>query len=182
MVDATGAPIPGVFVFLQSESDAIRRSRGLTDNDGAFKFLDLPAGNFRLEVISTTFSNKSIRVVNLPAEEARVLAPIELQVGLFSGCDSHLLHLQDGSILASTADTGDLAGAFVNKKDKPIANVVVELSCKGGQICGLARTNANGEFLFRGLKPGYYSVIAKGARHYSLTKEGFVARAGLRLT
>lgn len=182
LVDATGASIPGMFVFLQSESDASRRSRGWTDNDGAYKFLDLPAGNFRLEVISTTFSNKSIRVVELPAEEDRVLSSIELQVGLFSGCDSQMLHLQDGSILASTADTGDLAGTFVNKKDKPIANVVVELSCGDDQICGQARTNSKGEFLFRGLKPGYYSVIAKGARHYPLTKAGFVVRAGLRLT
>lgn len=182
LVDATGAPIPGMLVFLQSESDASRRSPGWTDDDGAYKFLDLPAGNFRLEVISTTFSNKSIRVVELPAGEDIVPSPIELQVGLFSGCGSQMLHLQDGSLLASTADTGDLAGAFVNIKDKPIANVVVALSCGHEQICGQARTNSKGEFLFRGLKPGYYSVTVKAARHYPLTREGFIVRAGLQLT
>ncbi|QOY87396.1 carboxypeptidase-like regulatory domain-containing protein [Paludibaculum fermentans] len=127
------------------------------------------------------FRDRPIRALHISAEEERALAPLELEAGLSAGCDALSLDLRDGILLAAGTEAGALAGAVVNRKDKPIANVAVELSCEEDRICGQTRTNAKGEFLFRGLKPGHYSVIAKGARHYSLTKEGFVVRAGLRL-
>lgn len=181
LIDSSGASIAGAIVLLQSESDSSRRYLGRTSGVGTCQFLNLPEDTYRLDTITSLFRDRSIRALHISAVEERVLAPLTLEVGFFAGCVTRSLDLQDGILLAANSDTGDLAGAFVNRKDKPIPSVTIKLSCEEDQICGETRTNAKGEFLFRGLKPGHYSVIAKGSRHYPLTKEGFEVRAGLRL-
>jgi hypothetical protein len=79
VVDEQGAPLPGVTVTLQSSG--LAPLAGVTDANGAFTFVSLPAGSFSVKAELAGFSSVSYPRVELSADRTAVME-IHLQAGV----------------------------------------------------------------------------------------------------
>jgi len=71
VVDETGVAIPGVEVRATLETGPPQTSTTVSDNEGRFRFTDLPVGTYRLESSLPGFSTRTIRDVRvLPGKSA----------------------------------------------------------------------------------------------------------------
>ena len=131
----TGEPIAGVGVRLLDRHSYVYTAT--TDSSGSYRLTGLGDGEYRGEFTHDGFQDSS------PG------APFVKAIGDVSA-----------RIDARLDPFGSLSGRVVDEDGQPARKIAVEVSPGGGS----AVTDDNGEFVFRGLRPGAYTVVAKPDR------------------
>jgi len=77
--DSSGGVVPGAEVTLTNEGTGLTEA-ATTDSGGRYRFLRLPVGNYRLDVVMSGFKKASQSGVNLTAEQMQTVN-FALQIG-----------------------------------------------------------------------------------------------------
>ena len=64
---------------------------------------------------------------------------------------------------------GDLTGVVKSTRGKPFVNAKIELFDTKGRLIATTKTNANGEYAFKAVKPGQYVAVVDGRTKLRLT-------------
>jgi hypothetical protein len=124
VTDSSGAAVPGVQVRLSNPATGLRRAAA-TGQDGEFRFLVVPPGNYTIEVSQQGF--KAVRRDGIIVEADRSLAvPISLEVGAVA----EVIEVRGGTPLLEP-NTSSLGTVMDSKK-------VEELPLNGRNPLGLA--------------------------------------------
>ncbi|HUV61414.1 MAG TPA: carboxypeptidase regulatory-like domain-containing protein [Thermoplasmata archaeon] len=163
VVTQAGLPIGGasIDIFSPSDDDTVLDSAETVAN-GTFEFLEMDAGEYRLEISAYGFSDKTVYVL-LNAGEIKDIGEIELVSDNPVGYVTGILHDTDGS---------------------GISGVTVEVRASGSDtVLGEDETDSLGEFLIDGLEDGDYNLtfILDGTviGHADVTVVDFVGDAGI---
>jgi hypothetical protein len=157
----TGGAVPGADAELEAEGTPITRFRAITDDDGVYSFAGLPSGYYTLRLSRTPgffpLTVKSIQILNA---EQRMMPTLQLGVGQVD-CGVYAL-LDYIRLRPSRDNVGNLGGTVrVDQgqgKSELMLGVDVTLICNNGKACSAPRTDPSGEFLFKALPPGSFSV------------------------
>ena len=110
----------------------------------------------------------------------------ELNVSSVGDCSGHAV-LDRLRLLPSKGRAEDLRGSVLQDQEsmvartRPIVGADVALICGTGVTCGVTRTDSKGEFTFRDLSPGDFTVHVNGAGFYSLDEPGYTNPGGDRI-
>ena len=130
MADSVGQPQPGVLITLRRDGLIVTQTR--TAADGTYRFVNLPAGAYNLEVTGMGLAGGSIVL------------------------DGQREHMADivwaGTLLGST-----LQGRVFTSAGAAAAGVVVHLLRAGAEIAYI-QTDSSGAFRFTGLPGGVYAL------------------------
>ena len=123
--DPSGQAVPGVLVVLVSDSSDVQQRRVATDGDGRYRFEQLPAGHYRLELRMPGFLTKPGQIRLEPGESvnwggALLLGSrsddrsVERDLLRFTGqnavdCGRHLRELASGAALHQSLNCSVLA-------------------------------------------------------------------------
>ncbi|MFF4650103.1 MFS transporter [Streptomyces sp. NPDC001380] len=130
-----GAPVAGAAVVLTDPRGEVVAT-GHTDDDGAYHFRDLAAGDYTLAVSARAHRPAALAVAVAPSGETR----------------------QDVAL----AGSGTLRGTVRTSGGHPVADARVTLLDPAGTVVAAVTTGADGSFRFGDLQPGEYTVIASG--------------------
>ncbi len=155
------------------------------DAEGVYLFADLRADQYTLKLSSPGFLSLTIKSISVVDGENKSIPPLELTVSA-SGCDgSHLVDnvrlLSPGARVGSLGGTVKLDLGPMLGNTPPVARAKVELICGRSTICGVAKTNSKGEFLFENLRPGQVTLRVNRVNFYPLQESGFKVQEGLEL-
>ncbi|MFC7370131.1 beta strand repeat-containing protein [Fictibacillus iocasae] len=136
VVDNTGTPIPNATVRVFDQSEVLLGS-AQTDVNGNYSIGQLPQGNLTVIASATNFSNDFTGISPAPGE-------------IITGVDFVL-----------TPDPGSITGQVTNSTTgEALAGANVELRTENGLNIATTVTDPFGDYIFTGLAPGSYSVIA----------------------
>ena len=171
VVNLTG---PGPDGLIGTADDVVLDST-TTDADGNYSFVDLPAGDYIVEVESPTdhiftFTDQGIDdEVDSDTDRATgQTQPITLVEGEdIANVDSGLVAVADPATISGTAWSETSLNGIRETPDTLLEGVTVNLLSAGPDgifgtpddaILDTSVTNANGEYIFRDLPPGNYTV------------------------
>jgi hypothetical protein len=178
--DSSGAGVPGTVAELESEREPKSRFRTVADAGGVFRFAGLPAGEYVLKLSQVGFERLTVKPLHVLDSEQKSLPAVQLGEGAAGDCHVGLDYIQ---LLPSGYTGGNLSGtvriAEGQVNSTPISSAAVTLICSTGKVCSKTRTDSDGEFLFKALPRGDFSIRVTvpgfyngGAPHYRVT-EGF---------
>jgi hypothetical protein len=181
--DITGAGVQRTYAKLTSETSPEGVFAAQTDSSGVYRFPELPADLYTLKLEAVGFQSPTVKSISISNKESKTIRPRELTVG--GGC---ALNGSDvvpdyfrlvGPELKSGALSGTVREEFgpLVGKSPPLARAEVSQSC-GVAVCPKMLTDANGEFVFRGLEPGKYAVRMVRPGHYRFDMSGYRVKAG----
>jgi hypothetical protein len=177
--DLTGAAIAQAWAELTSGNPPAVVSKTQADTFGVYRFTGLPAREYTLKLLSPGFQSLSVKSIQILDSERHSLPPIELEIGV-CGFHATLDYLNElpqggaGSMVGSVRlDKGPTA-----RNNPPIADATVSLICGNSAVCGTTKTASNGEFIFRSIPPGAFSVRVQHAGFYTLEESSYVVQAG----
>lgn len=137
-----------------------------TNEDGSYRFTDLPAGVYRvveshptdwLDGLDTagTIDGQLVGVASNPGDE---IAQIDLGWGQ-SGVEYNFGELLSGAILGRVHLSSPNGDCFGKDEDhQPLEGVVIQLLDDRGQLIAETKTDADGQYEFSNLRPGRYVV------------------------
>ena len=162
----------GVTVELLNEAGDVISSTQ-TDAQGEYWFTGLTAGTYSIrEIQPSTFADGKDSVGNIAGTRTGtlgndLLANIELKFG-DKGVEYNFGEIRLGSISGMVhADVNGDCTFNGSDGDEPLAGVTLQLLNASGDVIAETTTDANGEYIFEGLRPGEYSVR-------EITPEGFI--------
>jgi hypothetical protein len=168
--DITGAIIPGFVAELESEQAPGNRFRTVGDAAGVYRFSGLPAGEYDLKLAQAGFSHLTVKSTLILNGEQRTMPDLQLAIGA-TGCsgDAVLDYIRFLPLRNSTGNLGRTVrldeGPMVGES-RPMSGAHVTLVCGTGKSCGATRTDSHGQFLFKALPPGNFSVRVTNAGYY----------------
>ena len=129
------------------------------------------------------FQSLTIKSIHISESERQLVPTVQLAVSM-QGCrDQGLLdHIR---FLPGVAIVGHLGGSVrldqgpMVGKSPLVAGADVTLICSTGKICGATKTDSNGGFIFKALRPGMYSVRVNNAGFYPLNKPEYEVAKGI---
>ncbi|MEJ2698983.1 MAG: carboxypeptidase-like regulatory domain-containing protein, partial [Desulfuromonadales bacterium] len=140
VLDAQGQAVAGASVLITTLND----SRGYvqtTDATGAFSFVNLSVGAFRLKAVSTATSSEGLTMGTLPEEGGAVTQDVTLYP-------------------VSEAARGDISGKVLSADGvTPRAGAIVII--RGYHYQNWVRSGADGSFVFTGVNAGGVSLEAR---------------------
>jgi len=182
--DVNGAPVAEAKAELQSETSGhVRRSE--TSSFGAFSFDGLPAGEYRLTLRSPGFKALRFRFLAIAQGEQKSMPILTLSVATMGDCTG--LAVDYIRLLPAGSPTGQLGGSvredlYPKLAEGPVLpDAEVMLVCNGTKICGATRTNGLGQFTFRNLAPGLYSILVNRSGFYPWERPDYAVRKGQEL-
>jgi hypothetical protein len=181
--DITGAGVPGTRAELSLESAPDTKFEAITDAMGAYHFSGLPAGDYTLKLLCPGFKYLTVKLIHVLDGDRKSLPDLQLEIAA-SACGPPSAYLDHKRILPSGSHTGDLGGSVrldQQKEAPPIAGIDVTLICNTGKDCGATKTDSNGEFIFRALSSGYFSIRFASPGFYPLNQFGFWVEEGFEL-
>jgi hypothetical protein len=166
-----GAMLPGTTAVLESELAGTIRS-AVADDGAVFRFAGLPAGDYTLSLYQMGFQVLIVKSVHVLDGEQKSIPDLKLAI---LACEIHPV-LGYIRLLSSGDNSGNLGGTV--RLDSgygrtPIAGADVTLICGAGRVCGAAKTDSNGDFLFGALPPGNVSVQVNRAGFYPQSEPGY---------
>lgn len=147
VVDPSGKPVPGALVTWQADAGDLvlnliglsPRITDLTDQDGAFELVGLPAGSITLNAESPDWA--------APEPQNFAALPDEVVEGL-------VLTMRTG---------GAIKGLFLDQEGEPEAAALIQIQKPGGADQTITSTDAAGEFHAEKLEPGKWQIVAIAA-------------------
>jgi hypothetical protein len=148
VVDETGAYIPHAALGLNSGAQDYQV---YADDTGIYRFSNLPAGEYTLNVKMVGFKSRTVKSIRLSEREPNRLLDIPLDVASIA-CGRPII--LDRILLPSGAAFGSLTGSV----SPPMAGVEVTLVCRTFSPCKSTKTNLTGRFTFEMLSAGVYGL------------------------
>ena len=195
VTDITRALVPGTNVELQSVQASAKSYGTKTDGYGIYRFLGLPADEYTLKLVQKGFTPLTVKSIHLSAGEQRWMPPLELEVAINGHCSGHALDYL--RFLPAGGRVGNLGGSVwldqglivstgpvlvtPQAGQDALAGFDISLICGGGIVCGVTKTDSRGEFMFKNLSPGIFSVRVSRAGFYPLEEPGYKVKEGLDL-
>lgn len=184
VTDLTGAGLSGVSVELRSERAQNLKYRGRSDSTGTYGFSGLPADEYTLKLSLAGFNSLTVKSVHIAEGEQKSLPTLELTVGSVADCGGHAV-LDYVRVLLPQGHSGNLGGSVVVDrgplpgKSAPVSGAEAALICTSGKTCGATKTDSDGQFIFRAIPPGKYSVRITATGYYQLTEPDYQVEGGL---
>ena len=135
--DEDGNPVPNAEVRIPGASFETR-----TNSNGYFKITNIPDGQYTVEVAATDRTAGTQKSVTLKPGGNEPLDQIVVN-----------LHRRNAT------------GRVLDEQDEPVSGAELKLS-GNGQAEQTTKTDANGNYSFKNLKPGTYTVEVKGSTAY----------------
>lgn len=180
--DTTGASIPGVLAELKGT--VINGSmRAKTDKNGVFELKDVPSGDYELVLFSPGFINLTVESIQILGGSEVSIPAIHLQVGMTCGISDYQ-PLKQLRLSQNESEQGVLAGSVSAQRDysdqnpRALAGAQIKLFCTANFACASTITDSKGEFVFKRLRPGTYSIAVNSQGVYTTKESGFVVQAG----
>jgi hypothetical protein len=177
--DISGAIIPGFLAELESVQAPINRFRTVGDAAGVYRFSGLPAGEYDLKLSSNGFNMLKVKSTLILGGEQSAMPIFHLAAGYCGGPDP----LDFIRFLPSANNIGNLGGTVRIDRglgsSTPLPGAGITLICRTGKACGAAKTNADGEFLFKALPPGDFTVRVTKAGFYPAVASSYKVEAGV---
>jgi Carboxypeptidase regulatory-like domain len=168
--DQSGAQLPGVTISLFSVD---RMSAQVSNKDGAFEFAKLPPGIYDLQAESPGFRMRRVESFKITAKPPEPVA-LKLDALKGAGCSAN------GVVLPKSSATYEGKRNYVQilgtvrsyQNDGPPtilpgASIQVFMLTKKGKPFE-AHSDAKGEFVYTGLEPGKYEMLATSPGHMDL--------------
>jgi hypothetical protein len=167
--DILGQGLPGTLAELESTQAPVALFQTVADTGGAYRFSGLPAGEYHLKLSRIGFYSLIIKSVIISNGEHKTMPTFQLAPGASGDCSHDPVEL-DAIPFLQSADTVGSLGGTVRLGDglgtsTPMSGAEITLICSTGKACGAAKTDSAGQFLFKALPRGYFSV--------RFTAEGF---------
>jgi len=184
VTDTTGARIPNVSVELTLEQTLRTAYRSSADGNGVYALSGLNPGEYTLALSTPGFWTFRLKGVILSIGQHRVMPPVQMAVA--SWC-SETLSVDYVRLLDGVDAIGELAGSVrvdqgsTVSEGPALAGVDVGLFCNKQNVCAMAKTDVNGEFVFRLLKPGQFSLLVSYHGFYSVKRLDVEAQNGRRV-
>ena len=177
VVGKSEAVIPGVQVELMLVPSPGAAYRGLSDGKGVYAFAGLAAGEYTLTLSTRWFSPLRLDGIVLGDGQHKTIPPLDMFLAL-SGC-SDSLSLDHIRFLEGAGDTGEMAGTVKVDQDH-MEGAEVRLYCGKKSACAIAKTDAMGQFEFRSLAPGNFSLAVSGRGFYPVERLDLEVQKGRR--
>jgi len=178
--DIRGVGLLGTLADLHSESLPTTRSRVVADNLGMFRFSILLDGKYTLELQQAGFRRLTVKGISVSEGEHKVLPTLRMEVSSLD-CSSHtaLDHLRLGKPQGSLTSSVRVLHGHDTRNSRPMGGGEVTLICSKSTVCGAAKPNSKGEFLFQNLAPGNYALRANHVGFYPVEESGYEVQEGL---
>jgi hypothetical protein len=178
--DLTGAGLSHTLVELRSETAQAGTARTNADFAGEYHFIGLPPGEYTLKLSQVGFRSLNVKSIHISEGEQKSLPTLELTLGYSCGSGSDDVAPDYMRSLLRNR-TGDVVGSVIirGRKNPPATGADVTLLCSTRKVCGATKTNSKGEFAFKELLPGDYSVRISRAGFYTLNEPGYKVTEGL---
>lgn len=178
--DPIGALVPRAEAELRCTTPPGGTWRTVTDERAVYRFDGVPAGECSLTLRRSGFAALTARFTIPEAADSVHLPPLELAVVALPWCgEAFLDHLILPPAAAARAGLGGivrLEPGQGQREGPPLARADVRLLCDS-KVCGAAKTDANGEFVFADLGPGTYDVQVSARGAYPATQHRLYVRA-----
>ena len=150
-------------------SNTVTVTNPLTNEAGFYKFTDIAAGSYYIELIlegglvrteANAIGNEEIDSDITNDNGANTSATFTLSDGQVI-CDLDAGIYQGGTvngIVWQDSEAG-ISGVFETGIDSPLENILVKLLNSDGEVVAETLTNANGEYTFTSIRQGSYSVM-----------------------
>ncbi|MGA7225886.1 MAG: carboxypeptidase-like regulatory domain-containing protein, partial [Candidatus Acidiferrales bacterium] len=172
-----GAEMPGFPVSLYSHDEVLQTK---TDSGGRFEFSRLLPGTYDLEgrsmgVVAITYGirveNKDVGPLTVTAELKEIFYPLDANCGR----SFWVSYKHD-----TTTDGGDVTGVLVLYPDATnsvLANVRIDLTTADGPHHRISQhVDENGNFEFKNVSPGRYSLVAHSSGYWKVQSTIWVTR------
>jgi hypothetical protein len=178
--DLTGAAIARAGAELISGNPPTVVSKVQADTFGVYRFTGLPAREYTLNLSFPYFQSLNVKSIQIVDSEQHSLPTVELRVGEcgFHGALDYLRELPHGGAVGNLVGSVRLDRGPPAGNRPPIADAAVSLMCGNSAVCGTTKTASNGEFIFKSIPPGTFSVRVKHPGFYPLEESGYVVQAG----
>jgi hypothetical protein len=182
VTDSTGAVVPHARAELRLEQPPGTAYQSSTDALGVYKFSGLPSGVYSLSLSIPGFRTLRIKSLTVAEAQQKSIPPLELTLGDM-GCPQapvvdYIRLLEPASELGELGGTLRLDEGPLVGNSPPIPGFQVYLICLPRAACGAVRTDANGEFVFRSLKPGRFSVVTSTPDFYPSEQSDLTVEKG----
>jgi hypothetical protein len=162
----------------------LNQFQAVADAEGVYRFVGLPAGEYRLKLSHSGFRSSIVKSIHILDGEQRSAPVVQLALG---GCGiDGGAQFDSVRFLPSGDNVGNLGGSVrLDKKrgkSMPISGADVTLLCSTGKPCGVAKTDSNGEFQFKTLAPGDFSVRVTGRGFYPEASPSYTVEGGIEST
>jgi hypothetical protein len=176
--DFAGAIIPGAVAELESEQTPLSRFRTVTDGAGVFRLFGLPAGEYNLKLSRPGFDTLTVKSTLIMNGEQKTMPTLQLDLNACFGTPrDHIRFLPPGDHAGSLS--GTVRSDEGREQTTPISGAYVTLICTAGKPCGAVKTDSNGEFQFKALPPGEFSVRLTHAGFYPASGPPFTVEDGI---
>ncbi len=184
VTDPAGLGTANTQVELQSEKVTNDQYRTTTESGGVYRISGLPAGDYTLTFQERGFLRLRLKSIQVVEGEQKVLPTMELDVGGSCGTVGFLDYAR---FLPPGDRTSALRGSIKiqqkSRNDGPaVSDADVTLGVRPDDATYRTKTDAKGQFEFRGLTPGYYYLEVTHANFYPLRDGVHMIREGLDST
>jgi len=179
-VEAIGVGISGALAELRSETVPGRTEQTKADSIGEYRFIDLPPDKYTLKLSEPGFKSLTVKSIHISEDEQKSLPTLELSLG--NPCSAGLADVPLDYMRSLLGNpTGNIVGSVImrGRKNPPATRAEVTLLCSTGKACGATKTNSKGEFAFKELLPGGYSVRVSRVGFYALNGLSYKVTEGL---
>jgi hypothetical protein len=176
VVDRLGAVITDAHVEIRREGELVLKQTTSTDESGGFSFEHLPPGTWMISVSSPGF-NTSHLSQTLKSNERVPLPDIVLDVDLFKDCGGGWYTRPHVSLERSASHAG-LSGAVEEHNGPAVDGAKIVLSSPAKSY--FTRSGLLGEFRFRKIPPGLYTLTVSAPGYEGFLMEGLEVRQGYK--
>jgi hypothetical protein len=164
--DAIGAVIPHASVVLRVEGAPPASQTTTTDFNGHFRFTGVAPGTYEVLVSMQGFVDY-VQSVSIVEGKDTELPAISLAIGPIAECADYTLELPTITFVSFGPSEAQLDGSAATPAGELLADVTISLRSIGHPSKPLTtRTDIDGKFSFRGVKPGAYA-LRSSRRGYS---------------
>ena len=149
VTDFLGSPIGHKILQLVSEETNTLRFSAEANNFGQFQFPDIPAGTYKLELVTPGLKTLRKTGIRLAPGQHMSIPPV---VPILDRCGEPSVDWIERVPLGD--DSATLRGSVLDSTDLPLVGAIISLNCAG---C-VTKSNQAGQFVFSNLKPGNYTM------------------------